>query len=95
MLAAGPRDRANVTSDAAAAEANDEINTRRLDERCTWRKSLAATTLKSALRGAGGRRWALSVVVGASVCGAGAEGGAERRGCTGERSKLMVAAGRS
>jgi hypothetical protein len=95
-LGAGPRARMKVSSDAAAAEASDEIHTRRFEERCTCRKSAAATTLKSAPRGRGGRRWPLSVVVGASVeGGAGALGPAERIGFSGDRSKLMVAAGRS
>jgi hypothetical protein len=87
---------ARVKSEAAAADASDDSTINRLEERWTCRKSLAATTLKSMLRGPCARRWVLSVVVGASVCGG--VGGAlrvVRSGCTGERSKLIVAAGRS
>jgi hypothetical protein len=90
-----PRASAKVSTDAAAADANDEISTSRLELRWTWRKSLAATTLRSEWRGSGTRRGALSLVSGARVCsGADAtfEGG---RGSAAGRSKLMVAAGRA
>lgn len=90
------RDSQKVSREAAAAEARDQASTRRLLERLTARKSAAATTLRSAPRYAGAERGALSAVVGESECGAGTEGGGgARSGCSGDKSKLMVAAGRA
>jgi hypothetical protein len=101
------RESQKVRSEAAAAEARDQASTIRLPVRLTARKSAARTTLRSAERCAGGaERGALSEVVGAKVTGccamilgagprAGGSGGGTGSGCSGDKSKLMVAAGRS
>jgi hypothetical protein len=92
------RDSQKVKSEAAAAEAIDHARTKRLPLRLTARKSAASTTLRSAERyGGGAERGALSDVMGANVTGCCGMilGAGVRSGCSGDKSKLIVAAGRS
>lgn len=86
-----------MSNDAAAADTTDEIKISRLELLFAGAKPGIVAAVKSGAGVPGGRRWPLSVVVGAKVCGNAAATAAvlASSGWSDGKSKLMVAAGRA